>query len=806
MRFVKSLFYSEDRGKQKVFESYDDCEKWMKKSVLPNHSDWFEYLDEKVTKFYLDWDREIDRELTNKDILDAYKLVLKDVEDLQRITSDALNSKVTFYCATRTGDGKYYKYDNTKKNWKTGYKLSLRFYFNFGINYTLIPFFLNKVNQSHLWDTSIYSQTQQKVNLIGCVKNNKDNRVLLPYNENGFLGDYDVKNYIIQDITNCIEVLTLKYEKPIKILSEIGRKNSNNTNKNYKTILKIIQNNFLNKYSSDYSYWIKIGMALKNDFEEEGKHLFHLFSAKSEKYDEYECEKVWNQLKPDGRITIGTIKYLAKKENEELFLSIVYDENSLSFYEVFKQGAQSVLENIREELDVILKYSTKKWYQFNEKDRFWRIIDNPYTAIGNICRRKITNEYDKLKNKETKTKEDLILIEELKKMYRKCESYYSDIERHLKNEDDINFIEKLDKTEGKIIFRNGIYDLEKKMFVDKIDYDDYLTECLPYNYISERNYEEEEWVKNKIKQICNNNEEDYDIFMRILGYALTGYSSNEQHIYTLYGPTAGNGKSVLFEILDEILPIYSKKIDNKCFLENYNKAHKELIQLGNKRIVWTDEIPKKKLNVELIKEFANGKKMSIEKLFGINAKVNLNCKLFITTNNLLKLESDGGSIRRYVQLDFNSKFYENQKEYDDNIYNIPEGRKFLRDKRFCKKIEDKYLSLIHILIEYAEKYLIEGLNLPDKIKEQSKNNMQDSDCFYQLIETEKIIINTEIKTLEYVTPKNDLLNFLKIEMTNMSLSINDIKDYVQRYGVIYDRTKKKNGERGCFIGMKIKED
>lgn len=800
MKFVKSLFYIDGIGKIKNIDDIKDCENWIKNDLMLKTTDWFEYLNEKDTKFYLDWDKSIDREITEEDTQEAYKNQIVLVKRICDIVEDLLGKKIMYFCATRTGNGYYEKYNSNKKKWETGYKLSLRFYFNFGINYIYIKLFLEKINQYDLWDTSPYSKSEQKVNLISCVKNDRDNRILMPYNENGFMKEYVLSNYIIQYTKDCIDILTIKPDKIIKECIE-HKKNLFNK-KNYLLIEKILNTDILDNISDKYTEWIKVGLALKNDFGEDGRSLYHLFSKKSYKYNENECDNVWDFLNPDGRITIGTIKYYASKENEEKYHSLIYNSREINFYEVFSKSAQEVSDFIQDELDIILKYCRKDWYFYDENTGLWKIIDNPYTAIGNVCKKNIDKELRDIETNED-CDEKKILIDSLKKMYRKVEFYYKNIESHLKNKEEKDFCDKLDKTEGKIFFRNGYYDLEKKKFIGKIDYDDYITETLPFDYDIIKNQESINWVKNKIMEICNNNEIDCDIFLRTLGYALTGHSNRERQIYTLYGPTAGNGKSVLFEIFDVILPIYSKKLDNRCFLQGWNKSHKEFIQLGNKRIVWTDEIPKKKLDVDMIKEFANGSKMSVEKLFGTNVIINICCKLFITTNHSIELEADGGSERRFIQFNFNSKFYENQKEFDENLYNIPEERKFIMDKKFLNKMKEKKMSIIHLLIEYGEKYFEDGLNFPDSIKSESKNSLLDSDPLYQLIISGKLKINTNDRSNDYITSKEELVEFIRGEIEKCTLTINDVKDYMKKYGVIYDRTKQKNGKRGCFTGIKI---
>ncbi len=43
--------------------------------------------------------------------------------------------------------------------------------------------------------------------------------------------------------------------------------------------------------SDAYEVWINNGLALANNFGEQGRYLFHQFSEKSEKYNYNDCEK-----------------------------------------------------------------------------------------------------------------------------------------------------------------------------------------------------------------------------------------------------------------------------------------------------------------------------------------------------------------------------------------------------------------------------------------------------------------------------------------------------------------------------------
>ena len=69
----------------------------------------------------------------------------------------------------------------------------------------------------------------------------------------------------------------------------------------------------LNQINPDLEYenWIKIGMALKNEFGEEGFDLWDRWSSQGEKYEPVSMQKKWNSFGGLG-LSIATVFYIAK--------------------------------------------------------------------------------------------------------------------------------------------------------------------------------------------------------------------------------------------------------------------------------------------------------------------------------------------------------------------------------------------------------------------------------------------------------------------------------------------------------------
>ena len=61
----------------------------------------------------------------------------------------------------------------------------------------------------------------------------------------------------------------------------------------------------------EYETWLRVGMALKSDLGDDGLNLWAGWSRQSDKFKYGECEKKWRGFDDEGRISLGTLYYLA---------------------------------------------------------------------------------------------------------------------------------------------------------------------------------------------------------------------------------------------------------------------------------------------------------------------------------------------------------------------------------------------------------------------------------------------------------------------------------------------------------------
>jgi hypothetical protein len=267
--------------------------------------------------------------------------------------------------------------------------------------------------------------------------------------------------------------------------------------------------------------------------------------------------------------------------------------------------------------------------------------------------------------------------------------------------------EKFDNCTHTLNFKNGIYNLKTSEFRERIK-EDYVTKCLPFDYSPQVN----DTIKNKIMdillKISNNNKELLEFNLNWLGYCLTG--ETDEHKFLLLDSKKASGKSTMAKMFINSLPIYSAKIDRRTFATNYKNAYKQLSQIQKPvRFVCIEEFDKTKLDVDKFCAFIDG---TIEpKKAGPDIK--LHCKLLCTSSKDYKFTNK--DIKKRVILEtLVSEFLE---KHD---YNVLKNNKnvYLQEKDINSNFEnnnDYKLTYIQILMEYANKYYRNGLDVPKNI-------------------------------------------------------------------------------------------
>ena len=363
--------------------------------------------------------------------------------------------------------------------------------------------------------------------------------------------------------------------------------------------------------------------------------------------------------------------------------------------------------------------------------------------------------------------------------------------------------EKLNRLDNFLNFRNGKLDLKTMEFSDRTEAD-FVTEYLNYDFQLKVNKAVKNEVIEVLKKICNSDDSDYDFIMNFLSYCITS-ETKEQKYLNVVGPSASNGKSTIIKLMEEALSIYIFKAKKDLFSEAYSKGHKYFAQTKNKRIVYIEELDKKKVDADLIKDVVDGNQINNEVLFPTTEKIDINFKLILLSNNLMNFDADSRIKRRLIHFEFRNKFVA-QQDLEKERANHKIGKVYALDNSLVNKfhVNDDYKNaLVHILIKKAKQYFENGLVIPEKYVEIAKAVCEKNDKFKNFFDNHFDITNNDSDRIS-----KDELRDLYNSYTKCNFSASSIMTDIQRLQLKYERGLRciYNGVslRGVIIGIKKK--
>lgn len=521
-----------------------------------------------------------------------------------------------------------------------------------------------------------------------------------------------------------------------------------------------------------------------------------------------EAEKLFDNFsknkKPCSKYALDNI---AKAKDENAYVAWRRKHNVFITAEILDKGCNDVSQFIAPRLKQNLIYCNDLWYQFDKQTSLWRITKRPDAMVISHIQRDIDETREYILYKKNRTDD-----EEEKKKLSVLEKQFVGFHREVSNSGyisqtlkclatylfDANFDKILDNHTSLIAFQNGILDLHTLKFRHGLLQSDYITKTIPYNYVKKNDDDDDVIaVKTALKKICNWNDSHLDYYLSCIGYALTGLSSREQNFWYFRGQTAENGKSVILETLEKIMPNYVIKGTN-TFLDKGAELKKEVPTWKGKRIVWLNEVSTKMKDEDLLKAVCDGTDFKYNRNYATEAeKVAILFKLFCVSNNSLSVKGDAGIARRYRLLQFNSQFQLDNTEDDF------EALQFIRNKTFSDDLCGKWRdALLHLIFTYSQDYLKNDClkPYPKEWGEEAKENIADNNKFSEWFDE-----TCEVGE-DFVCFKVDFENVLPSEFKSLK-----IKDELTRMKIKFkyesQKEKKVDGvkKKGAFVGFRLIE-
>ena len=239
------------------------------------------------------------------------------------------------------------------------------------------------------------------------------------------------------------------------------------------------------------------------------------------------------------------------------------------------------------------------------------------------------------------------------------------------------------------------------------------------------------WLK-FLNDISNGRQDWIDYLQKVLGYCLTGDTS-EQKIFFFYGDGA-NGKSTLCNVVRDIFGNYAKSvrptiIANNNKNDNVDQANSELASLPNIRLALAEEGSQGvSLDEATVKQITGGTEISTRKLYADTFQFKPKFKLIMCTNHKPRISgNDYGIWRRVILIPFDRIFKEEEK-----------------DKTLADKLKKEYPQILNWIINGFYAWQSDGLDdkpkcVQDAISEykDDENPLSDFAAICLKLDTEK---------------------------------------------------------------------
>jgi P4 family phage/plasmid primase-like protien len=342
--------------------------------------------------------------------------------------------------------------------------------------------------------TRTYEIKNKDVELISNSKISTNEKVKLFSIRNKF-NENKIKIEKKNEINNYENILNKEQKKTI-ILQQATYKYPNKMNKNYYDNIELVKKfvGILNpKRAIEYDSWIRLGWCLKT-IDERLLETWIEFSKNSKKYEDGECDKLWDKMKEIG-LGIGTLRMWAKQDNPKQYEDVTRSD--------WKQYLLKAITKTDYDLAKVVYHMFKydyicssikdnRWYQF--RNHRWEEIDSAYTLRHHLST-DVVNEFMKLMNDFTNQAIQETDPEEKQRFQDKAAKFMKVI-IELKNTAKKNNIIKecavlfyyekfediLDSNVNLVGFKNGVYDLELLEFRDGRP-DDFISFSTHINYI-----------------------------------------------------------------------------------------------------------------------------------------------------------------------------------------------------------------------------------------------------------------------------------------------------------------------------------
>ena len=513
--------------------------------------------------------------------------------------------------------------------------------------------------------------------------------------------------------------------------------------------------------ASDYHKWLSVGMCLHN-MNPNLLDAWKLFSQQDDSYNPEECERKWisfNRIQDGQSLGMGSLIFWARTDNKDKYEEILKTEFEPHINQAIRKGAAA---------DYLVALVVHKWF---EKEFICVDVDNEWyffngtrwenTIRGTELKKRIHNDiftlfgtkYLDYASKcqidpdDKNASQGMKNVVELQIKVSKA-AYANTLLVSLRDLFHVkDIMETFDTNHDLLGFTNGVYDLKAHMF----------REGRPEDYITmstgvEMPVEKEDLPMSKqaliakIRKIPHYDRLDadfHDFFEKILPDPdLRAYmkrfiakcisGENRDEGFYIWTGSGGNGKSKLVDLIGRCLGDYACNLPVALLTQKRKSsgaADPEMARTRGKRFVYMQEPDvNETLNIGEMKEITGNDTIQARCLYENPFEFTPQFKLVLMCNDKPKIPSnDDGTWRRLQVSPFVSRFVD--EDEDPN----PEEHRYLKDKTLTQKLDKWVLPMYTMLFEEWSKYDVEGIIIPQCIKNTTLDYRNENDIVGQWI-------------------------------------------------------------------------
>jgi len=496
---------------------------------------------------------------------------------------------------------------------------------------------------------------------------------------------------------------------------------------------------------------MEVGWILFNisDGSQEGLDIWLDFLQRCpDKYNEAKAVYRWTREMKKRGMTIGSLRFIARKDNPEKYDAIHREEQKDLLYKSLLGGHRDIAVQLYEKYGgqfVCADIDRKIWYEFREHR--WVRVQSGITLRSKISSEILPRYAEEGAKMFKQTGDEEIDLEASKDNSSKVKQFYKII-ASLKTapfKDNImreclelfykeDFLEKLDRNIYLTGFNNGVLDVKNMEFRTGRP-DDYISLTTGYDW---KEFEDDDTEVIECKDFLLKLFPNPLIRRYAIEYLATILKSgNFQKTFVIMTGEGDNGKSVFIEILEKVLGEYMDKLPTSLITSGRTQSSGSTMDtelLRKKKFCALQETSKKdQINDGKLKELTGNDSFQSRAHYGSFTKVEATAKIALICNKLPSIGSDDPAIWNRVRvLPFESKFPKNNDEVPVSFEEQIQKKIFHRDNNFSEKIPSLRQAFVWLMFQTYKYVARHGYSKePQQVTEATENYKMNNDTFLQ---------------------------------------------------------------------------